>query len=229
MTPSIDQIGHGIRRCRRCERSQTRLHAVPGAGNPSARVLLLGEAPGKTEDKMGAPFVGRTGRYLDSVLKKYGISRESLYITSVLKCFHPDPPTDEQIEACQPWTASQIDALSPAAILVMGRWAARSLFKIDRLGTAKLDRTWRCIPCVVTSHPTAAMRFPERAKQFRRDIRRVMAITGATGRPRDRRSATGAAGRNAGEPNAPERKGLEQKAPERTAPERTAPERTGRA
>ena len=221
MTMPLDQLGRGIRRCRRCERSRTRLHAVPGDGNTRARVLLLGEAPGKTEDRLGAPFVGRTGRYLDSLLKKQGISRKSLYITSVLKCFHPGPPAEQQIEACHPWTASQIDALSPAAILVMGHWAARSLFKIDRLGTARLDRTWKGIRCVVTCHPTAAMRFPQRAKQFRRDLKRVMGVTGRAGRPRhrgsvvaragrprDRRAVTGAAGRNAGERKGPGRRAL---------------------
>jgi DNA polymerase len=166
----LDEIGFGIRHCRRCPRSKTRTHAVPGEGDPKARILLLGEAPGRNEDVSGRPFVGRAGRYLDRVLAEYGLSRDRLFITSILKCFHPKPPKKGDIEACRPWTKSQVAAVEPDFILVMGRHAEWALFGPGSTDVGGEVRDWQGRVCVVTCHPAAAMRFPARDLQFRRAL-----------------------------------------------------------
>jgi len=172
MGKTIEELFRGIRRCRKCERCRTRHLAVPGEGEAHRKILLLGEAPGKTEDLTGRPFVGRTGRYLDRVFGEHGVSCDDFYITSILKCYHPESPQSKQVEACRPWTIQQIDAIRPRAILVMGLTAAGGLLGLSKLVDDTL--VWEGITCVVTTHPTAAMRFPKRNVRFRKDLEKVL-------------------------------------------------------
>ncbi len=113
MNSVFEKITRGIQHCQRCERSQTRHHVVPGEGPRNARVLLVAEAPGKNEDKTGRPFTGRAGRYLDKILQEYEIDRTLVFITSVLKCYHPDPPKHVQMQICHTWTEKQV-TLNPS-------------------------------------------------------------------------------------------------------------------
>lgn len=167
MRKSLKELTRGIRHCLKCERSQTRKLAVPGEGNPDSGLLLVGEAPGKKEDRTGRPFVGRAGDYLEKILSAHDLNRNQVFITSVLKCYHPKPPKKSQIEECLPWSLRQIASLNPKLILVMGSWAAWTLLDMDKLKEipkvlAKEGRLW-----VVTCHPAAAMRFPARDREFR--------------------------------------------------------------
>jgi uracil-DNA glycosylase family 4 len=168
-----DPLRGRILHCRRCDRSRTRRHAVPGEGNLRPGIVLLGEAPGKKEDRTGRPFVGRAGTYLEKVLAHHGVTRQDVFITSILKCYSPKPPRRAQIEACRPWTEGQLEALRPELVLVMGRFAAYGLLGLDGLPRRPAGRKWRDVPCIVTCHPAAAMRFPERNLQFRRDLGRL--------------------------------------------------------
>ena len=174
MARPLDELFRGIRRCRRCERCITRHLAVPGEGPAGASMLLLGEAPGRSEDALGRPFQGRAGVYLDAVFAEHGIGRERTFITSILKCYHPGTPKPQQIEACRPWTLEQIEAAAPKVILVMGLAAAGGLLGMRSLGEQELDAVRQGIPCVVTCHPAAAMRFKRRNAQFRRDFARLI-------------------------------------------------------
>jgi len=92
MTDSLEELGARILRCTRCERHYTRRLAVPGEGDPDPGIMLIGEAPGVKENETGKPFVGRAGRYLEKVLEQNGFSRQNLFVTSILKCFHPRRP-----------------------------------------------------------------------------------------------------------------------------------------
>jgi uracil-DNA glycosylase len=170
----ISSISHGIQRCHRCERADTRNHAIPGEGRTDSKIVLLGEAPGQKEDQSGRPFVGRAGTYLDKIFHSYSMERMSVYITSILKCYHPDPPKRHQIKNCRPWTEKQINALQPELILVMGRTAEQGLF--DKIHEERKDIIveWKDIPCIITCHPAAAMRFPERDEQFRHDFHKMI-------------------------------------------------------
>jgi len=163
----IGRIGRGIARCQRCERSRTRIHSVPGEGRIDTGRLFIGEAPGKKEDGIGRPFVGRAGTYLDKVLEEKGVARRNIFITSILKCYHPRQPQKKQIQSCISWTREQIDVIGPKAVLVMGLTAAQALFCLEDLKHAPRMLKLEGVPCVVTCHPAAAMRFPERDRQFR--------------------------------------------------------------
>ena len=164
---SLDELSSAIGSCTRCERAETRNLAVPGEWGPDTRVMLLGEAPGKQEDRMGRPFEGRAGRYLTQLMDEYGLRREQFFITSVLKCFHPGNPKKSQLSACMSWTEQQIREANTRAILVMGTTAASALLGMQNLGSGATVRMWNGVPCVVTAHPAAAMRFPDRDDQFR--------------------------------------------------------------
>jgi uracil-DNA glycosylase family 4 len=164
---SLEKLAKGIQRCRGCERNLTRLKAVPGEGDTSSRLILVGEAPGKKENRTGRPFMGRAGYYLDKILMSNDLDRNRVFITSVLKCYHPLPPKKHHLLKCIPWSLRQIDSLQPELILVVGRWAAWALLDMENLeGVPRIlvreGKHW-----VVTCHPAAAMRFPRRDREFR--------------------------------------------------------------
>lgn len=163
----LEKLALGIQRCQRCERSRSREHAVPGEGSTRSGLLLVGEAPGKKEDRTGRPFMGRAGGYLEKVLRSNRLEKDLVYITSVLKCYHPGPPKKYQIQKCLSWSQRLIDSLEPKIILVMGKWAAWTLLDMENLREipkvlSKDGKLW-----VVTCHPAAAMRFPRRDTEFR--------------------------------------------------------------
>jgi uracil-DNA glycosylase family 4 len=165
----MGRVDLGIQSCRRCERAGTRVHAVPGKGQLDSKIMLLGEAPGKRENQTGEPFVGRAGTYLDKIFRFYSIERDVFFITSILKCYHPESPKKAQIESCLQWTEKQMEILRPEMVLIMGKTAESGLFgKSGRHHGSVLE--WKGISCVVTRHPAAAMRFPQYHEQFNRDF-----------------------------------------------------------
>ena len=165
---SLSSLAWGIQRCRRCERWKSRTHAVAGNENARARIVLLGEAPGKNEDKTGKPFVGRAGHYLDKILNEFGFSRQDFFITSILKCYADTTVRKDQMAACRPWSQKQFETLDPKLIVIMGRSALSGFLHIDRRIDSLGETVWQNIPCIISSHPAAAMRFPDQDRQFRR-------------------------------------------------------------
>ncbi|MEO9309125.1 MAG: uracil-DNA glycosylase [Nitrososphaera sp.] len=115
--------------CTDCQLCKTRTNAVPGVGNPTAQIMFIGEAPGRTEDLRGEPFVGSAGKKLDAILEKNGILRESVYITNVVKCRPPDNrvPTQEEIYACSKYLEAEINAIKPKIICILGNTASNSI------------------------------------------------------------------------------------------------------
>ncbi|RJR16297.1 uracil-DNA glycosylase [Candidatus Microgenomates bacterium] len=113
-----------IETCTRCPLYKDAIHAVPGEGDPDARVLFVGEAPGRNEDETGRPFVGRAGKLLTSLLESTGIKRESVFITSVIK--HRPPknrqPKPNEIKACADWLDKQLAIIKPKVIVPLGRF-----------------------------------------------------------------------------------------------------------
>jgi uracil-DNA glycosylase len=118
-----------IRRCTLCKLSRTRTNAVAGEGSCSAKVMLVGEAPGRQEDLDGKPFVGYSGRILDSALSKAGIKRSDVFITNVVKCRPPNNrrPESNELIACMGHLERQISLVSPKIICILGSTAYRSL------------------------------------------------------------------------------------------------------
>jgi uracil-DNA glycosylase len=99
---ALARLGVAIRRCLRCPLHESRKHAVPGEGNPRARILLVGEAPGALEDKQGRPFCGRAGKFLDGLLDRCGLKRSDVFITNSVKCHPPNnrPPRSKELQTC---------------------------------------------------------------------------------------------------------------------------------
>lgn len=153
--------------CRACALCESRTQTVFGVGPRDARWMLIGEAPGAEEDARGEPFVGQAGRLLDNMLAAMGLSRErDVYIANVLKCRPPRnrDPQPEEVARCSPYLARQVELLSPALIVVMGRFAAQSLLATDASIASLRGRIhgYRCagrdVPVVVTYHPAYLLR-----------------------------------------------------------------------
>lgn len=125
--------------CRSCPLWETRTNLVFGVGDPNARVLVVGEAPGADEDAQGEPFVGRSGQLLTQVLGLAGLSRSDVYIANILKCRPPGNrnPLPPEIEACTPWLREQTRTINPEFIVTVGNFATQFALKTD-LGVTKL-------------------------------------------------------------------------------------------
>ena len=125
----LEKIADQVRKCRKCEIGYSRTNAVPGEGNPNARIMFVGEGPGADEDAQGRPFVGRAGQLLDKIIAAMGLKRSDVYIGNVLKCRPPEnrDPKPEEIINCLPYLQSQIELINPEIIVALGAHAARAL------------------------------------------------------------------------------------------------------
>ena len=166
-----------IRSCEACGLCRTRRQAVPGTGSRTARVLVVGEAPGAEEDQRGEPFVGRAGELLDQMLLAVGLDRRRVYIANVLKCRPPENrnPTPDEVEACSPFLHRQIALLQPAVILALGSFAARALLGGEgRVGALRGGRhLYESIPVVVSYHPAYLLRSPQEKLRAWEDLCRL--------------------------------------------------------
>ncbi len=131
---ALEAIATEVRQCRKCDLGLSRTHAVPGEGNPRARIMFVGEAPGADEDAQGRPFVGRAGQLLDKVIAACGLRREEVFIGNVLKCRPPDnrDPRPDEIVNCLPYLQRQVEIISPDIIVALGAHAARTLLNTNR-------------------------------------------------------------------------------------------------
>lgn len=158
--------------CQNCRLCQTRTRTAFGRGNPKARWLLIGEAPGENEDKQGLPFVGRAGQLLDNMLAASGLDRDrDVYIANVIKCRPPGNrnPAADEIAACHGYLLQQIAHIQPTLILALGRFAAQTLLETERpIGQlrGKVHR-YQDIPLIVSYHPAYLLRNqPDKAKAW---------------------------------------------------------------
>ena len=151
--------------CTRCRLAEGRRHVVFADGDPSGRLMVVGEAPGAREDATGLPFVGQAGKLLDLMLASVGLSRsDSVYICNVLKCRPPGNrnPLPDEIEACAPLLKRQIDLVAPEVLLAAGTFAAQWLTGTKKpLGKLRGEvYSYQGVPLVVTYHPAALLRNP---------------------------------------------------------------------
>jgi uracil-DNA glycosylase len=147
----------------KCGLQKTRTQTVFGVGDENADWMLIGEAPGAEEDRLGDPFVGQAGKLLDNMLAAIGLSRrENVYIANVLKCRPPGNrnPAPEEVEKCTPHLLKQIELIKPKLILAMGRFAAQTLLKSDASIASLRGRVHRYagVPLTVTYHPAYLLR-----------------------------------------------------------------------
>lgn len=159
---SLDALREIVIQCKECELRQSAKGVVFGEGNSKARIMLIGEAPGKTEDDTGKPFVGRAGHLLDIMLEANGFSREEVFITNIVKCRPPGNrmPSSEEVQACLPNLKAQIRAIKPDIIVLLGALSCQTL--IDPSLRVTKDRgKWfekDGIQYLVTFHPAAVLR-----------------------------------------------------------------------
>jgi uracil-DNA glycosylase len=153
-----------VRRCTRCPLHQTAIQGVPGEGNPNARFVVVGEAPGATEDETGRPFVGAAGQLLTKILAAINLRREDVFICNVIK--HRPPgnrnPLPNEIAACSPYLIRQLELIRPGVILALGTFAAQTLLETKESIGKLRGRVHRYhgIPLIVTYHPAALLRNP---------------------------------------------------------------------
>jgi uracil-DNA glycosylase len=159
---TLEEIRAELGDCCRCELGGSRKNLVFGVGNPHARIVFVGEAPGRDEDIKGEPFVGEAGQILTRLITRMGFTRDDVYICNVLKCRPPnnrDPHTDE-IEKCGPFMLRQVKAIGPEVIVALGAFAAHTLLHsnvpISRLRGNFHD--YHGIPLMPTYHPSFLLR-----------------------------------------------------------------------
>jgi DNA polymerase len=163
--------------CRRCRLCQGRTQVVFGVGHPRARVVFIGEAPGADEDRLGEPFVGRAGQLLNEMLRAIRLRRDDVYIANVLKCRPPGnrDPQDDETTACLPFLRRQIELISPAVIVTLGRVAARHLLGTTAPISAYRGRwtSWQGTPVLPTFHPAYLLRNPAAKAQSWADLKQL--------------------------------------------------------
>ncbi len=158
-----DALRQAAMGCQRCRLARDRSNVVFSDGNPTARLMVVGEAPGANEDRTGLPFVGQAGKLLDLMLASIDLSRrDSVYICNVLKCRPPgnrDPMQDE-IESCSPYLKRQIELVAPEVILAVGTFSAKLLTGASKpLGRLRGEiYSYEGVPLIVTYHPAALLR-----------------------------------------------------------------------
>jgi DNA polymerase len=172
---TLDQVAGAVAACTRCPLHRTRTNAVPGEGNPKARLMLIGEGPGETEDRLGRPFVGRAGELLDKLLGAINLPRADVYIANIVKSRPPQnrKPLPDEVAACIPFLYRQIAIVRPRVILALGGTAAESLLGVRKSLTELRGKVHRFdgIPLVVTYHPAALLRNPNWKKPTWDDVR----------------------------------------------------------
>lgn len=158
---TLEALAREASGCTKCALSNGRTQVVFGAGNPSARVMFVGEAPGFHEDKQGVPFIGAAGQLLGELLAGIELTRDDVYIANVLKCRPPGnrDPLPGEIEACNPWLLHQIDLIDPAVICSLGNFATQLLLgrKVGITAVRGQQFTYHGRVLVPTFHPAAVL------------------------------------------------------------------------
>ena len=186
----LKQVRRDLGECKRCRLWRGRTNLVFGQGDPSAGLMFIGEAPGHEEDKRGEAFVGAAGQLLTKMIKGMGLQREEVYIANIIKCRPPrnrDPAPDE-IAACEVYLKQQIDAISPAMIVTLGAFAARTLLQCETGITRLRGRfhAYHGVPLMPTFHPAYLLRNPEAKRPTWDDLKMVMAQMDSLGLHRRR-------------------------------------------
>ncbi len=180
---SLEDLRADIGDCQRCKLAPGRTNLVFGVGNPKARLVFVGEAPGHDEDLRGEPFVGRAGQLLTEIITKgMRIRRDDVYICNVIKCRPPGNrnPEPDEVDSCEPFLLRQLELIGPEVIVALGKFAAQTLLR-DKTPITKLRGRWfdyHGIRLMPTFHPAYLLRNPAEKRLVWEDIQQVMAVLG---------------------------------------------------
>ncbi|HDR53518.1 MAG TPA: uracil-DNA glycosylase [archaeon] len=182
---AVEDLHRQILVCRKCPLHQTRTLAVPGEGDPQAKVVFIGEGPGHWEDVQGRPFVGRAGKLLDLMLGEIGLKREQVFITNIVKCRPPENrrPTPEETVACAPYLQQQLEAINPKVLVPLGNTAGEWVFqkyglkwpKITQANARvfKVSTLFGTLNVVPAFHPAAILRNPPQMGELRAAFKKI--------------------------------------------------------
>ena len=183
----LDQLREQVGACHQCPLADGRTNVVFGEGDPEARVLIVGEAPGKNEDLQGRPFVGAAGKLLDDLLAVAGLACEDVFIANVLKCRPPGnrDPRPEEIELCTPYLREQTRTIDPEVIVTLGNFSTKFILKtevgITRLhGHVQQAGRFKVFPIY---HPAAALYDPTKRAALEDDFATLGELLGTRPRP----------------------------------------------
>ena len=178
---TLSGLKEEVLRCIKCaDLVQNRKSVVFGSGNPKAKLVFIGEAPGAEEDRQGLPFVGAAGQLLTKMIEAIKLRREEVFIANVLKCRPPGnrPPQPIEIQNCEPYLARQLALIRPKLICALGTFAARTILKtsvpISSLRGKIHD--YRGIPVLCTFHPAYLLRNPSEKKKAWEDLKKLRAL-----------------------------------------------------
>lgn len=175
---TLTDIRRHLGDCTRCRLSEGRTHIVFGAGDPKARLVFIGEGPGRDEDRQGEPFVGAAGQLLTKIVAAIGLSREQVYICNIIKCRPPQNrnPQPDEIEACAPFLYRQLESINPLFVCALGKFAAQTLLETDRPISKLRGRFHQVngIRILPTYHPAYLLRNPEQKRAVWEDMKLLM-------------------------------------------------------
>ncbi|PKM92703.1 MAG: uracil-DNA glycosylase [Elusimicrobia bacterium HGW-Elusimicrobia-4] len=187
-TVSLTGLAEEIKNCKKCPLHKSRKNAVPGEGSSKAKLMFIGEGPGFDEDRLGRPFVGRSGQLLDKIISAMGMKREDVFIANIVKChpmidpLHPDErgndrkPTSDEINGCIGYVEKQIEIIKPKIICALGSVSATTLTGIKApLGELRGKfHDYKGIKLMPTFHPAALLRNPNWKKDAWEDMKKIM-------------------------------------------------------
>ncbi len=183
----LNKLEAEINICEKCPLFETRINAVPGIGSATSGIVFIGEAPGAKEDKMGEPFVGAAGKFLDEMLGEINLKRRSVFITNVVKCRPPNnrDPLPKEVEICtENYLWNQLEVLNPKVIITLGRHAMHRFIPADKkisevhgmlfdLKSPKTDRSFKILPLY---HPAAALYNGSMREVLKKDFKKIPKI-----------------------------------------------------
>lgn len=184
----MERISSKINECHSCELANSRKKIVTGDGNLSARLILVGEAPGRKEDESGLPFVGNAGKILDEILESSGLSRSEIYITNILKCRPPRNrrPKKTEISLCEGFLVKQLELIRPLIIAPMGNSSLsyfQNMFGLEKFNIGashgkvfEVKASWGSVKLIPLYHPAAAIYRRELLNELLTDMRLVATL-----------------------------------------------------
>ena len=174
----LESLRKEVLNCKRCDLYKTRLNVVFGSGNPKAKLMFIGEAPGGDEDKQGLPFVGRAGQLLTKIIEAMGLKRSDVYIANILKCRPPNnrAPLPTEILECEENVKKQVEFIKPKVICTLGKFASQTLLRTEVPISALRGKfqDFNGVKVMPTFHPAYLLRNPNDKKLVWQDMKKIM-------------------------------------------------------
>jgi DNA polymerase len=175
------QLHQKIKTCQKCDLRKSCQQVVVGDGNFSAKLMFIGEAPGKKEDEIGEPFRGASGKFLNELLASVKLNRADIYITNIVKCRPPQnrDPKKQEIEICTEWLNQQIKIIRPKLIITLGRYSLQHFFPLEQISQAHGQFLQREISEIknqnfyILYHPAAALYNGKLRKVLKKDFQKI--------------------------------------------------------